>query len=107
VPGDIFSPQSAGTNLLLKRGAKLVTSAADILEELNIARVCPTSSLKIFEPQTKEEKAIWQVLSNEPLHIDKISKMTRLDTARVGSVIALMEIEGAVRDVGGKNYIKL
>jgi DNA processing protein len=34
VPGPIGSPQSAGTNQLLKDGARLVTSSADILEEL-------------------------------------------------------------------------
>lgn len=107
VPGDIFSPQSAGANLLLKRGAKLVNSAADILEELNISRAQSPLALKIFEPRTDEEKKIWKVLSNEPLHIDKISKLARLETARVASVLATMEIEGAVRNIGGQNFIKL
>jgi DNA processing protein len=114
VPGDIFSPQSTGTNLLVKRGAKLVASAADILEELSISRVLPRRRagqpelpLKIFEPKTDEEKIIWKNLSNDPLHIDKISKMTRLDTAAVSSVLGMMEIENVVKDVGGKNYIRL
>jgi DNA processing protein len=107
VPGDIFSPQSDGANLLIKKGAKLVTSAADILEEMNISRSQPQLALKIYEPRTEEEKIIWKVLSNEPLHIDKISKLTRLDTATVSSVLGMMEIENAVRDVGGKNYIRL
>ncbi|MCL6572524.1 MAG: DNA-processing protein DprA [Bacillus sp. (in: Bacteria)] len=34
LPGSIFSPFSIGTNELIQQGAKLVTSAADILEEL-------------------------------------------------------------------------
>jgi len=34
VPGSIFSKQSAGTNNLIKQGAKLVTCADDVLEEL-------------------------------------------------------------------------
>jgi DNA processing protein len=34
LPGSIFSPYSIGTNELIQQGAKLVTSAADILEEL-------------------------------------------------------------------------
>lgn len=37
VPGSIFSPYSAGTAKLIQRGAKPVTSAADILEELEIS----------------------------------------------------------------------
>lgn len=107
VPGDIFSPQSAGANQVIKKGAKLVSSAADILEELNITRVQSTLALKIFEPQTDEEKIIWKTLSNVPLHIDKISKMARLDTAVVASTLASLEIEGAVRNIGGQNFIKL
>jgi len=107
VPGDIFSPQSTGANSLVKRGAKLVASAADILEEMNISRTQPQLSLKIFEPRTDEEKIIWKILSNEPLHIDKISKLARLDTAAVASILSALEIEGAVKNIGGQNFIKL
>jgi DNA processing protein len=107
VPGDIFSPQSMGANSLIKRGAKMVTSAADILEEFSLSRSQPELPLKIFDPKTDEGKIIWKVLSNVPLHIDKISKLTKLETAAVSSVLGMMEIEDAVRDVGGKNYIRL
>lgn len=107
VPGDIFSPQSTGANLLVKRGAKLVMSATDILEEFSLSRTQPELALKIFEPKTDEEKTIWKILSNEPLHIDKISKMSKLDTAAVSSVLATLEIESAVRNIGGQNFIKL
>ncbi|HLM83591.1 MAG TPA: DNA-processing protein DprA [Candidatus Bathyarchaeia archaeon] len=107
VPGDIFSPQSAGANQLVKGGAKVVISAADILEELNVSRVQPAFALKIFEPKTAEEKIIWKNLTNEPVHIDKISKVTKLDTATVAAILATLEIEGAVRNIGGQNFIKL
>ena len=107
VPGDIFSPQSTGANLLVKRGAKLVTSAADILEEFSLSRIQPQLALKIFEPRTNEEKTIWKILSNDPLHIDKISKLARLDTAVVSSILSSLEIEGAVKNIGGQNFIKL
>ena len=107
VPGDIFSPQSNGANALIKAGAKMVTSAADILEEMSISQIQPQLALKIYEPKTDEEKTIWKVLSNDSLHIDKISKLTRLDTASVASILSSLEIEGAVRNIGGQNFIRL
>lgn len=107
VPGPIFSPQSKGTNFLIKNGAKLVESAADVLEELNLSeRLAPTSR-KIYEPKTDEEKKIWRALGSDPLHIDRLVKLTRLNPATIGSTLATLEIEGVVRNVGGQNYIKL
>jgi len=107
VPGDVFSPQSAGTNELIKNGAKLVQSAADILSELNIKSAFPSQAQKIFSPGTKEEGAIWKVISNEPLHVDRISKLSKLNPATVNSVLSVLEVEGVVKNVGGQNYIRL
>jgi len=110
VPGDIFSLQSIGANELIKKGAKLVQSSADILEEMNMKtsgrESRPLEAQKIYEPKTKEDKSIWNILSNEPLHVDRISKMTKLNPATVNSVLSVLEVEGAVRNIGGQNYIK-
>ena len=106
VPGPIFSLQSAGANFLIKNGAKLVESASDILQELNLSQVGKSSSQKIFEPKGREEKMVWNVLSSDPLHVDRIAKLTKLNPAVVGSTLAMMEIQEAVRNVGGQNYVR-
>jgi DNA processing protein len=111
VPGDIFSPQSIGANNLIKNGAKLVQSASDILEELNVKTAGQQAPLfeeqKNYDPKTNEEKTVWKFLSHEPLHIDRISKLTKLDAATVNGTLSMMEVEGAVKNVGGQNYIKV
>lgn len=107
VPGSIFSPQSAGTNFLIKNGAKLVESAADVLQELNLSERKQLTPRKIYEPKTKEEKKIWDALSSDPLHVDRLVKLTRLNPAEVGATLATLEIQGAVRNIGGQNYIKM
>jgi DNA processing protein len=91
----------------LKNGAKLVESAADILQELNLEISERNEMKKIYEPKTEEEKIIWRVLSSDPLHVDRIAKLTKLNPAVVGSTLAMMEIEEAVRNVGGQYYIKM
>lgn len=105
VPGSIFSPQSLGTNDLLKKGAKVVTSIKDILEELNIKEVHEKASTPTRIPDTKEEEIVLRILSSDPLHIDNISKLSKLGTATVASTLSMMEIKGWVRNIGGQNYI--
>ena len=110
VPGSIFSPQSTGTNYLIKSGAKLVESAKDILEELNISSSAESANgaaKKIFKPETKEEETLWKILGNEPLHIDRLQKLAKLNPATLNSTLATLEIQGAIKNIGGQNYIRL
>lgn len=111
VPGSIFSPSSIGTNRLLKAGAKIVTSVQDILEELppapsqkNVSEKTPSHTPHGLS--SKEEK-ILALLSHEPLHVDKIMKVARLETSSANSTLTLLEIKGLIRNVGGMHYIKI
>ncbi len=111
IPGSIFSPASAGTNSLIKKGAKIVSGVQDILEEFP---KCNLQHLAKKTPNTgappglsNEEKKILSFLSHEPLHVDKIIKATTLETATTNSLLILLEIKGLVRNIGGMNYIKL
>jgi DNA processing protein len=107
VPGSIFSPQSEGTNDLIKSGAKLAASAKDILEELKIEERAETEKVKKIIPASPEEEKILKILSPDPLHIDNITKLSKLETNVVSSTLSLMEMKGMVKNIGGQNYIIL
>lgn len=111
VPGSIFSPVSLGTNSLIKAGAKIVTSVADILEEFPLPERAPVPAKSAASLRnvslSQEEKNVLGFLSHEPLHVDKIIKATRLETSSVISLLALLEIRGFAKNIGGMNYIKL
>jgi DNA processing protein len=110
VPGSIFSEKSAGTNSLLKMGAKAVTGLADILEEFSPrqqAALFPQEKEDAPEPaMSDEERRVFGVLGAEKKHIDNISIESNIDTARLGGIMTLMELKGLVRQLGGKNFIK-
>ena len=44
-------------------------------------------------------------LSVEPVHIDEICQATGLPAATVSSTLAMMELKGMVKQVGGMNYV--
>lgn len=107
VPGPIFSPQSLGTNDLIKSGAKLVGSAKDVLEELKIEETKNAEQVKKIIPDSREEKIILKFLSHEPVHIDNIIKLSKLEVNVASSTLSLLEMKGMVKNIGGQNYILL
>jgi DNA processing protein len=44
-------------------------------------------------------------LGTEPLHVDEIRNQTELPIEKVSAALALMELKGMVRQVGGMNYV--
>lgn len=102
VPGPIYSLNSRGSNWLIKRGAKLVDSADDILRELNLPAA--TRSQKYNENLTPEEKLIIQVLAEESLYVDRIIEKTKLNAGAVVKTLAILEIKEKIRNLGGNIY---
>lgn len=105
VPGSIYAPTSAGPNNLLKMGAKMVTSATDILEALNLQYDKDSVGAKKITPDNPAEAALLPLLSNEPQYIDNLVKSSRLATQEVMSALTMMEIKGKVRHLGGMTYV--
>lgn len=107
VPGNVNSPASRGTNRLIQQGAKLITSAEDVLEELNLSMVFEHTAAQQALPETAEEAALFEYLSGEPVHVDALSRATGLSSQEVSSTLTLLELKGIVRQVGGMNYVMI
>ena len=108
VPGSIFSPASRGTNALIQQGAKLVLSHKDILEELNLNAVAHQIEMRaLTHPQDENEARILEYITHEPSHIDEIRRRAGLPISTVSSVLAMMELKGTVKQVGGMHYTRL
>ena len=103
VPGLIYTLNSIGPNKLIKAGATLTESAQDILDVLGID--CLKPDVKHFwEAESTEEQLIFTALQEESLYIDKIIEKTKLPAPIIASQLALMEISGKVRNLGGNTY---
>jgi len=99
VPGPIYNEMAKGPNNLIKRGAKPVSSAADILEDFGI-----TDNKVLIKPENNSERMIFEVLDSEPKHLDTISKETSMSSSEISQLITMMEIKGKVKHIGGMVY---
>jgi len=107
VPGSVFKRESRAANKFIQQGeAKLVTCARDILEELNLTMVEQQQELISIAPENETESALLKHLTDEPTHVDEIRRESGLPISVVSSTLALMELKGSVRQVGGMNYVK-
>jgi DNA processing protein len=105
VPGSILSHASRGTNELIQDGAKLVAGPDDILEELNLMMVSQQVEARQVLPADDTEAVLLAGLSSEPTHVDEIQQHVGLPVADVTSALAMMELKGLVRQVGGMRYV--
>jgi DNA processing protein len=106
VPGSIFHRGSQGTNRLIRDGAHPVLSANDVLEALNMTTVAQHVEAQMLLPTDATEALLLQYLDQEPMHVDEVGRATGLPIATVSSTLALMELKGLVRQVGGMNYVR-
>lgn len=106
VPGSVFSHASTGTNRLIQEGAKLITGAADILEELNLTMASQQLEMKELLPADDVESLLLKQLAAEPTHIDEVRRRSALPISTVSATLAMMELKGLVKQVGGMNYIR-
>ena len=105
VPGNITSPNSAGTNELIKKGAKLIQKSDDIIEELApMLRGFVKAKEKLKVEITEEEKKLCDILSGEPVHIDTLSRELSLSPATTLATLLSLEIKGIVRQADGKRF---
>ncbi len=110
IPGNVGAETSRGTNQLIKEGAKLVESSEDILEEiLPQWRGEGERGQEADRPVpdlTSEEKVLYQLLTETPLHIDAIIQESQLDPGKVSSFLLNLELKGLISQWPGKCFTK-
>lgn len=106
VPGSVYWETSAGPNNLIKQGAKCVTCAEDILEELNLD-IPDNAKNKITADNEVQEKILEFMLDKKGgvAHIDSIIENTKLSANDVASSLTMMELEDKVKNIGADYYV--
>jgi DNA processing protein len=105
VPGKTTAPMSKGTNLLIKQGAHPLLEPQDVLDLLNLSLLSEQIIVRKTLPGDPREAQIYQVVGDEPLHVDEISTQTKMPIEQVTSTLALMELKGMVRKTFGMKYV--
>ncbi len=110
VPGSPLDPRAQGCNALIREGATLVQSAADVLESLGTVTGQMAAPAARYDPgpvaleaSDGERRAVEELLSPTPVAVDELVRQSGLPAATVAGVLLDLELGGRlVRHAGGR-----
>ena len=115
IPGSIHNPLSRGCHNLIRQGAKLVETAADIIEELRplLGSLEMTNAGESVTPAQETDN--WDedyqhLLDNmgyDPVTVDQLIQRSGFTAEAVCSMLLLLELEGHVSSVAGGKFIRM
>ncbi|MGD0922996.1 MAG: DNA-processing protein DprA [Terriglobia bacterium] len=122
VPGNVTSAQSFGPNHLIKQGAKLVDQWVDVVEEFPLhirtqllppaegseGQLATPETASLFEESlTPDQKAVFGVLRvDEASFVDAVFESVALPPARILQALLELEMNGLIRQLPGKNFLR-
>lgn len=123
LPGKVDSPNSSGTNDLIKQGAKLCSCVDDILEEFDTFLVAaqknkkrPSGALetcsagRLFAEagaETGEESRLFGLLKNEPICMDELVEKSDMDIVKLSDILLRLVMKRLVKQLPGKQFARV
>lgn len=109
IPGNVNTPQSIGTNRLIRDGASPLLQKEDLLAFLHTAEISkPKTMSKPLQMSFEDplEQRIVELISDEAVHIDEISRVLHLPAGKIGAILTMLEIKGFVTETNPNTYRK-
>jgi DNA processing protein len=110
VPGSIRNPLARGCHALLKQGAKLVETVADVLEELTGFEAAWVVSPPHADPDDALDACSSRLLkyvAHEPTSVDTLVTATGYSAEQVASLLVLLELNGYVASTAAGCYCRI
>nr|WP_221439720.1 DNA-processing protein DprA [Roseateles oligotrophus] len=109
IPGSIHSPQSRGCHALLRQGAKLVETTADVLDELPpLPAARQTRSDAELTPQTDgipaAQAQVLALMGFEPVSLDQLMARGAWPAAELSAHLLELELLGEVARLAGQLF---
>ncbi len=115
IPGSIHNPVARGCHRLIRDGARLVETAADIGDELGglLAGLQPAdelaqqvADLHAAAPDTAHA-GLLSAMSCNPVAADVLASRCGLTIGEVSSMLLILELQGLVRSLAGGRYQRI
>lgn len=108
IPTNLEETTGVGTGRLIQNGAKLVLVPEDILIDLgfNIEENSETLEENVIEVD-EQYHDIYNVITRIPMNINDIVKKSKKSMIEVNSTLTMLELIGAIKQVGVNEFVKV
>jgi DNA processing protein len=123
LPGSLNNPMAKGCHRLIREGARLVETTADIMQELgpvaaelqmeisqrlDLPDDGPQKSIRMVDKllDDSEYRTLWEVLGFDPKPVDVMIEQTGLSAREVSSMLLMLELKGMVKKHGTGRYVR-
>ncbi|HEY9856185.1 MAG TPA: DNA-processing protein DprA [Stenomitos sp.] len=106
VPGPADAPQSRGPHRLIQQGARLVTSAADIMDELGWSGPNAKREAGPAPVMADDEARVYAAIEVEPTTLDQIGLKSGLSPQVINSILLMLELRALVTQLPGRLYLR-
>ncbi|MGD9387967.1 MAG: DNA-processing protein DprA [Gammaproteobacteria bacterium] len=117
IPGSIHNPLARGCHQLIRQGAALVETAADILVEIG-----PLAGIALAQPEADAGRGdapgdraertdgdyarLLEAMGHDPCGVDSLAARTGLTAAEVSSMMLILELQGDVESLPGGRFAR-
>ena len=115
VPGRVTAPESRGANRLIQDGAALALGWEDVVAALpDRWRTCIDTAARMTsaatgpgEDEGEPNRTVLSLLGEDPVDIDRVIERSGLGAARVSAALLDLELDGRVRQIEGKRFVRV
>lgn len=100
VPGPITSPTSEGPNRLIQQGAMLVTTGADVLEDLGLALPSETADRSVS--LNEEQRNVLKYIQSNVSELEDLCLSTNLSITNLNRIITELEMMQLIMRSGSR-----
>ncbi len=108
IPGSIHNPLARGCHALIRDGARLVESPADLFEELGLPP--PESNVSdLTEPEARDplQARILAELGHDPVALDRLIEKLNIPIATLHEALLALELSGRVSAAPGDIFSRI
>jgi DNA processing protein len=107
IPGSIHAALAKGCHKLIKEGAKLVESAADVLDELRMSPLAALARTPAAASTSAAGRELLAAMAHEPVDADTLALLCVAEPGQLSLILLELELAGQVERLPGGMFQRI